>query len=249
MNQEAEKRLTILQQYKIMDSPPEQAFDDLTLLAGFICHTPISLISLLDKKRQWFKSKVGWFATETPIEHAFCAQAILESGIFIVPDATRDSRFAENPLVISEPHIRFYAGAPLVSPEGVALGTLCAIDNKPREITADQQKALAALARLTIMQLELRRTLRILTRTLSEKQAALDEIGELQALLPICCYCKQVRDDENYWHQLDHYISTHSEIKFSHGICPNCLHKAVGEVKEGSDHNDREEEAKDAPSL
>ena len=120
----------------------------------------------------------------------------------MIPDATNDPRFSENPLVTSQPFIRFYAGAPLVSPEGVALGALCAIDNKVREITNEQKEALTALARQAVMQLELRRTLRNLTRTSAEKHAALDEIKELQAILPICSYCKKVRDDDNFWHQV-----------------------------------------------
>ena len=239
--EEVENRLQALRKYKIMDTPPEQAFDDLTLLASFICHTPISLISLLDKKRQWFKSKIGWTATDTPIEQAFCAQAILEPDIFIVPDATRDPRFAENPLVISEPRIRFYAGAPLVSPEGIALGTLCAIDKKAREISEDQQNALAALARQTVMQLELRRTLRLLTRTLAEKQAALDEVKELKEILPICCYCKKIRDDDNYWHQVDEYISENSEVKFSHGYCPDCYIKSQKKIGKDNVVDSKEE--------
>lgn len=238
--QEVAKRLEALQQYKILDTPPEQAFDDLALLASFICDTPVSLISLLDKKRQWFKSKVGWQSAETPIEHAFCAQAILEPDVFVVPDATLDPRFAANPLVTAEPYIRFYAGAPLVTSDGVALGTICAIDSRAREITIEQRKSLAALSRQTVMQLELRRTLRLLTRTLAEKQSALDEVNELQAILPICCYCKKIRDDENYWHQVDSYLTNRSEIKFSHGICPQCYKKAEKEVNETSDDSSQE---------
>ncbi len=230
-------RIEALRQYRILDTPPEQAFDDLTQLASFICDTPISLLTLLDKKRQWFKSKVGLSVTETPIEHAFCAHAILEQDVFVVNDATKDGRFSGNPLVTSEPFIRFYAGAPLVSSEGVALGTLCAIDNKPREITIEQQGALSALSRQATMQLELRRTLRQLTRTITEKEDALNEINELQALLPICCYCKKIRDDENFWHQVDHYIAAHSDIEFTHGICPECCLNITKEFKDEMNHD------------
>ena len=102
------RRLKALETYQIMDTPPEQAFDDLAQLASFICQTPIALVSLLDEKRQWFKAKVGLTASETPIEHAFCAHAILEEKVFLVPDASKDPRFAHNPLVTSEPNIRFY---------------------------------------------------------------------------------------------------------------------------------------------
>jgi diguanylate cyclase (GGDEF)-like protein len=153
-------RLEALEAYEILDTLPEQVFDDLTFLAATICDTPIALISLVDRDRQWFKSRVGLDVGETPRDVAFCAHAILSPDrLFVVPDAERDRRFADNPLV-EDGTVRFYAGAPLrATADGSAIGTLCVIDRRPRHLDAAQEKALAALSRQVIGQLELRKTL------------------------------------------------------------------------------------------
>ena len=151
------KRLKVLWDYDVLDTVPERVFDDLTELAAKICQSPIALISLIDEKRQWFKSKVGISVKETSRDISFCARAIEGEGLFIIPDATKDKRFADNPLVTSDPKIRFYAGAPLITPDGHALGTLCVIDQVPRELRPDQKQALTILARHVMTQLELRR--------------------------------------------------------------------------------------------
>jgi GAF domain-containing protein len=175
------KRLAVLWQYELLDTVPEEVFDDLTELAARICEAPIALISLVDEDRQWFKSKVGITVNETSRDISFCAHAIEQEGLFIIPDATKDKRFSHNPLVTSDPKIRFYAGAPLVTPDGHALGTLCVIDKVPRELRPEQQQALRVLARHVMTQLELRRHARELAVARQAHEEAHDELGKARA--------------------------------------------------------------------
>jgi len=171
-------RLDSFCQYEILDTDPEDAFDDLTHLAASICDTPVALISLIDAEGQWFKSKVGLDLTSTHRDLAFCSHTILRSDILVVPDALADERFATNSLVTAAPHIRFYAGVPLIMPDGHALGSLCVIDVVPRELTSSQIEALQVLGRQTVAQLELRRKLKEaerLTQELRRQEAVLRE--------------------------------------------------------------------------
>ncbi len=151
-----ESRLRKLHELGILDTLEEQAYDDLTRLAAEICGTPISLVSLVDRHRQWFKSHHGLDARETPREFAFCAHAILGTEVFVVEDSSKDERFFDNPLATDKPHVVFYAGAPLIMSDNHRLGTLCVIGDSPGTITAAQRESLQALARQVVSQLELR---------------------------------------------------------------------------------------------
>ncbi len=191
MQDDAEReRLAALRSYRILDTEPEQAFDDLTLLASQICDTPIALISLIDADRQWFKSRIGVDARETSRDIAFCNHAIQQTETLVVPDALEDARFRDNPFVVSDPKIRFYSGAPLVTAEGHALGTLCVIDREPRTLSPEQIEALEALRRQVVAQLELRRNLRERERLVEELRDALDEVKKLTALIPLSTACR-----------------------------------------------------------
>lgn len=224
-------RLEVLRQYRILDTPSESSYDDITALAAYICDVPIALISLVDCDRQWFKSKVGLEVNETSRDVSFCAHAILERETMVVHDALRDERFVDNHLVTCAPGIRFYAGVPLVTPSGQAIGTLCVIDRQPRELSETQQRTLEALARQVVTQIELR-------RISSQLAEALEKIRLMEGLIPICSYCKGIRNDQGYWSTVERFIQQHSDVSFTHGVCNDCMRQHFPEVAERLLDND-----------
>ena len=153
-----QERLEALRSYNIIDTDPEPVFNDLAQLAAYVCGTPMAVVSLLDDERQWLKARVGIDLREVPREQTFCQYALRANDVFEIPDTLADSRYASNPMVTGAPHIRFYVGTPLLTPEGYSLGTLCAFDTVPRSLSTDQREALRLLARQVMAHLELRRT-------------------------------------------------------------------------------------------
>lgn len=207
-------RLAALRAYRQLDTPPELAFDEITALAARICGTPISLAVLLDTDRQWFKSRQGLAVRQTPRDIAFCAHAIMTPDVMVVEDAKDDARFADNPLVTGDPHIRFYAGAPLVDPDGHALGTLCVIDRVPRRLEAWQRDALKTLARQVVAQMTLQRVAGLLA-------GALEALKVHEEFVAICAWCKKVREDGD-WKRVEEYLSRLTGANITHGMCPAC---------------------------
>ena len=169
-----EERLRALYRYQILDTDAEQVFDDMTTLAAYILDVPIALVSLIDRERQWFKSAHGLERGETDRESSFCGHAVASKSMLLVPDTSRDHRFSDNPHVVGDPYVAFYVGIPLITHDGYALGTVCAIDRKPREVTPEQIELLEALARQTMKQLDLRAEL-LRRDELMRAQRALEE--------------------------------------------------------------------------
>jgi diguanylate cyclase (GGDEF)-like protein/PAS domain S-box-containing protein len=204
-----EARISAVQALNLLDTDPELAFEDAVQLAATICATPISLITVLDGKRQWFKSRVGLKVTETPQEQAFCAHAITQSHLFIVEDASKDVRFEENPLVTGYPNIRFYAGMPLRTPDGYSLGTLCVIDTVPRVLTKEQGAALKLLARQIEIQITMRRQVKGLNEAITAMTRFHEQVVDSNALFqafmdysPLVGFMKDDRGRFLYYNRL-----------------------------------------------
>lgn len=210
------ERLAVLERLNILDTGPEQTFDEIVALASQICETPVSLVSLVDANRQWFKAKRGLDVTETPREVAFCAHAILDDEIMIVEDTHKDERFADNPLVTELPKIRFYAGMPLQVEDNVNVGTLCVIDQQPKRLSPEQLEALRVLGRAVVAHMRLHRL-----------EEVWPGIGKRVAL---CAWCRNVRTEADgvvTWRPLHDYVADIERV--SHGMCPTCAAKQSGE--------------------
>jgi two-component system NtrC family sensor kinase len=204
------ERLQALERYHILDTDAEEAFDHLTKLAAYICGTPIALITLVDRQRQWFKSRVGSVeATETPRDIAFCAYAIADPDqLLVIPDTLEDERFASNPLVTSDPSIRFYAGTPLITPDGYALGTLCAIDTVPCALNPEQLEALKMLGQQVISQLELR----LQMHHLKQAQARMIQTEKMSALGQLVAgVAHEINNPVTFIHGNITYLNTYTQ--------------------------------------
>jgi len=236
------ERLNTLRSYDILDTEPEDRFDDLALLATKICGTPGAVISLVDGHRQWFKSRIGITATHTSREEAICAHAIMSADLFVVTDVTQDTRFARHSHVLGEQHVRFYAGAPLEAPNGHRLGALCVIDHVPRQLSHEQLESLRVLARQVMSQMTLGKYLRDLRTALHEKesieldlkkllrdfQTSRDLARFLDNSLPICYACKKVQDERGCWVPIETYLTRSIGIGATSSICPECLRQRFG---------------------
>ena len=214
------ERLQVLSSYWIMDSEPERTYVDIARVAAVICGSPMSAVTLIDADRQWIKASYGVDATGTnnARDDTICAHCILGNEPMVVEDTQKDDRFRQNPFVVDAPHVRFYAGAPLLAPGGQALGTLCVFDDEPHALSAEQVQGLQSLARLVVEHFEQRKVTKALAQALERSKS----LGEL---IPVCAYCRRIRDDQDYWASLEEYLKTHTDTDVSHGICPNCVQR------------------------
>ncbi len=204
------ERLAALREFNVLDTPPEAEYDDLTRLAAMFCGTPIALVSLTDDTRQWFKSRHGVGAVEIPRAGSLCSHAVAGDDLFVVPDAAADGRFKDNLIVVGEPHVRFYAGVPLTTPEGHNLGTLCVIDRVPRTLTTDQQVALRVLGRQVVAQLVLRRQVEVLTGVEADLRAERERFRAFMDNSPAAAFLKDEDGRMLYFNDL---IRRRFEIK------------------------------------
>ena len=209
------ERLDALRRYRILDTAPERAFDDLTYLASFFCKTPMALVTFVDRDRQWFKSRVGIQHPQTSRKISFCAHTILQPTVMVVRDMLEDDRFRDNPLVTHEPSVRFYAGAPIFSPEGLPLGALCVLDREPRTLTVGQEEALRAMSRIAGAILETR-------RSVGELAEATERLNLLSHMMPVCSSCGRLQSESGTWTSLELFVREHAHQAGQLRTCPDC---------------------------
>jgi GAF domain-containing protein len=212
-----------------MGTLPAPAFDDLLFLASEICTSAIAVISLIDSDQHWFRPITGQIDQRLAGEISSLARGAVGSGELIVPDTCADPRFTTHPLVTSPPRIRFYAAIPLETLEGYAVGTLSVADRSPHVLSHEQRTGFQAVGRQVAAQVEWCRHASERERLFQDLDEALHKIQMLTGLLPICSSCKRIRDDKGYWDEVDHYIQSHSQATFTHGVCPKCLQRLYPE--------------------
>lgn len=209
-------RLEALRSYGILDSVPERRFDNIAKLAATVLDMPISMVSFVDEDRQWSMASVGVLRGEVPRAQSFCTHAIAQTEPLVIADTSSDPRVAHMLAVTGSTNARFYAGAPLRTPQGHNVGTLCVIDRTPRVLTHRELDILSALARQVVELLEHRLT----AARLLDAQTRLQT---MVSLIPICSHCRKVRDETNQWMTLERLVQAKTGSRFTHGICPDCV--------------------------
>jgi GAF domain-containing protein len=227
MNHNNVRRLTTLRRYEILDSVVERTYDDIVRLASHTFEAPIAAILQMHNGQQLLKSCIGVRGGELFSLHtqSFCHETMNEHDVLVVEDLAVDERFWQNPLVVSGPQIRFFAGTPLALPDGRVVGALCVMDTKPRRALARERDMLRSLARMVMTTMELRRV----SDALAEEVV---RVKNLSGLLPICSGCKNIRNDSGYWQRVECYVSENSTAEFTHGMCPDCARKFFPGVTE-----------------
>jgi GAF domain-containing protein len=220
LNQNNVRRLTTLRRYEILDSVVERTYDDIVRLASHIFDAPIAAILQMNNGQQLLKSCIGVRGGELFSLHtqSFCHETMNEHEVLMVEDLAVDERFWQNPLVVSGPLVRFFAGAPLATADGKVAGALCVMDTKPRRALSREKDMLRSLSRMVMTTMELRRV----SDALAEEVV---RVKNLSGLLPICSGCKNIRNDSGYWQRVECYVQENSAAEFTHGMCPDCAHK------------------------